>query len=71
MFCDLDKRKYLQILEELNELHANFFTQKELSKHLKVSVRKISSFQNGECIDFPLLTQYAGIIGKKIVFDLV
>ena len=71
MISDLDKCKYLQILDDLNKLHANTFTQSELSKHLKTSVRKISDFKNGKVIDFWLLTQYAGIIGKEIKFYLV
>lgn len=70
MFSDKDKCKYLQIIGELNYLHANIFTQKELSKHFEVSVRKLSDFQNGKVIDFPLLTQYAAIIGKRIKFEL-
>lgn len=70
MFSDNDKCKYLQILDELNKNHAKIFTQKELSKHLEVSVRKLSDFKAGKIIDFPLLTQYAGIIGRKINFEL-
>jgi len=70
LISNQDKCKYLHILEELNRLHANIFTQAELSKYFGVSVRKISDFQNGKTIDFWLLTQYAGIIGMKINFNL-
>lgn len=70
MFSDNDNRKYLQILRELNENHAKIFSIKELSKHLKVSERKLHSFKKGEVIDFKLLTQYAAIIGRKINFYL-
>jgi len=70
MFSDKDKCNYLQILTDLNKLHANIFTQKELSSLLGVSVRKISDFKNGNLFDFELLTQYAGIIGKHIRFYL-
>lgn len=70
MFSDDDKRKYLQILENLNILHAKLFTIKELSIYLEVSERKLIDFRKGKVIDFELLTQYAGIIGKKINFYL-
>lgn len=70
MISDNDKCKYLQILKYLKACHANIFTQKELSKHLGISVRKLSDFQNGKVIDFWLLTQYAGIVGKEIQFNL-
>lgn len=70
MFSDNDKCKYLQILKELNENHAKNFTIAELSKHLKVSERKLYSFKKGEVIDFELLTQYSKIIGRKINFYL-
>lgn len=70
MFSDNDKCKYLQILKALNENHAKIFTQTELSKHLNVSVRKLSDFKAGKIIDFELLTQFAAIIGRKINFSL-
>lgn len=70
LISNSDKAKYMQILTDLNQCHAKLFTQKELSEHLNVSVRKISDFQNGNLIDFWLLVQYAGIIGKTIKFDL-
>ena len=53
---DKDKCKYMQILAELNRLHAKIFTLDELSKHFGVSVRKLSDFKNGKVIDFWLLT---------------
>ena len=71
MISDKDKCNYLQILENLNRLHANIFTQNELSSHLKVSVRKISDFKAGKVIDFWLLCQYAAIIGKQIKTELI
>jgi len=71
MFCESDKQKYMQILAELNGNHAKIFTQLELSKHLKVSVRKLSDFKSGKIIDFELLTQYAGIIGRNVIFTLI
>ena len=70
MFSENNKSKYLQILEELNTNHAKIFTQKELSEHLEISVRTVSSFQNGDSINFELLTQYAAIIGRKVNFYL-
>lgn len=70
MISNQDKCNYLHILKKLNNLHAKIFTQKELANHLKVSVRKLSDFQNGKVFDFWLLTQYAGIIGKRIKFNL-
>lgn len=70
MFTDDDKCKYLQILKELNENHVKIFTQKELSEHLMVSVRKLSDFKAGKIIDFELLTQYALIVGRNIDFRL-
>lgn len=71
MISDFDKSNYLHILHELNKYHANTFTLKELSIHFDVSVRKLSDFKNGKVIDFWLLTQYAGIIGKTINFSLL
>lgn len=71
VLSDNDKTKYLQILADLNKQHANIFTLRELSTHLKVSERKLSDFRQGKVIDFPLLTQYAGIIGRKIYFELI
>lgn len=68
---DDDKANYMQILAELNRNNANFCTQKELSEYLRVSVRKISDFQNGLIIDFWLLQQYAGIIGRRVEFRLL
>ena len=68
---DDDKCKYLQVLAELNRLHAKIFTLEELSNHFDVSVRKLSDFKNGKVIDFWLLAQYAAIIGKQIKFDLI
>ena len=70
MFSDSDKRKYLLILSELNERHANIFTLKKLGKYLNVSERKLIDFRAGRVIDFELLTQYAGIIGSEIEFNL-
>lgn len=70
MFSDNNKHKYLQILAELNTYHAKLFTVKELSNHLDVSERKLIDFKKGKVIDFELLTQYAGIIGKRINFYL-
>lgn len=70
MFSDDNKCKYLQILKALNYLHAKLFTLKELSEHLEVSERKLIDFRKGKVIDFELLTQYAGIIGTKIEFNL-
>lgn len=66
-----DKANYMQILAELNRNNAGICTQKELSYYLRVSVRKISDFQNGLIIDFWLLQQYAGIIGRKVEFRLL
>jgi len=71
MFCDSDKCKYLQLLEELNSLHEKIFTVKELSNYLEVSEKKLIDFRKGRVIDFELLTQYAGIIGTKIEFKLI
>ena len=70
MFSDKNKEKYMQILAELNYLHAKIFTIKELSGYLEVSERKLIDFRKGKVVDFELLTQYAGIIGKKINFYL-
>jgi hypothetical protein len=70
MFSDDNRRKYLQILENLNNFHANLFTLKELSEYLEVSERKLIDFRKSKVIDFELLTQYAGIIGKRINFYL-
>jgi len=69
LISDEDYANYCRLVDELNQLHANNFTQSELSKHFGVSVRKISDFQNKKLIDFWLLTQYAAIIGKQIEFD--
>lgn len=71
LISDQDRTVYLQILADLNEGHANIFTLEELSNHLPVSVRKLSDFKKGNVIDFWLLTQYAGIIGRDISFKLV
>ena len=71
LLSDEDKCKYLQILETLNKNHANIFTLKELSQHLGVSERKLIDFRKGRVIDFELLTQYAGIIGRNIYFQLI
>ena len=70
MFSDDNRRKYLQILENLNNFHANLFTLRELSEYLEVSERKLIDFRKSKVIDFELLTQYAGIIGKRINFYL-
>lgn len=70
MFSDDNKRKYLQILENLNNLHEKLFTLKELSEYLEVSERKLIDFRKGKVVDFELLTQYADIISKKINFYL-
>lgn len=71
ILSDNDKAKYLQILADLNKGHENIFTLRELSAHLKVSERKLSDFRQGKVIDFPLLAQYAGMIGRKIEFNLI
>jgi len=70
MVSDKDKRKYLRILIELKEEHANIYTQKEIALYLGVSLRKVSSFLNGKIYDFWMLTQYAGLICEKINFEL-
>ena len=57
-------------MQSLNYLHAKLFTLKELSDYLEVSERKLIDFRKGKVIDFELLTQYAGIIGTKIEFNL-
>lgn len=58
------------VRENLNNLHEKLFTLKELSEYLEVSERKLIDFRKGKVIDFELLTQYAGIIGTKIEFNL-
>jgi len=70
MFSDDNRRKYLQILENLNNGLVNLFTLRELSEYLEVSERKLIDFRKSKVIDFELLTQYAGIIGKRINFYL-
>ena len=70
MVSNLDKRKYLRILIELKEKHAKIFTQDEIANHLSVSKRKVSSFINGKIYDFWMLTQYAGLIGININFEM-
>ena len=68
MISEEDKRKYLQILNELNRKHANIFTQKQLAEHLNVSTRTIHSFKAGKIFNFWLLVNYAAIIGIKVHF---
>lgn len=70
LISNKDLEKYMQILAGLKVCHAKIFTLEELSKHLGVSVRKLSDFRAGKIIDFWLLTQYAGIIGKQIIFNI-
>ena len=70
MFSDDNRRKYLQILENLNNFHANLFTLRELSEYLEVSERKLIDFRKSKVIDFELLTQYTDIIGKRTNFYL-
>lgn len=74
MISDKGKCKYLQILDQLNKGNDNgnakIYTQSELSEYLKVSKRKLSSFQNNEIYDFWLLVQYAALLGRNIIFTL-
>jgi len=65
-----DKANYLQILAELRQNHTGLFPLRELSEHLGVSERKLSDFRAGKIIDFWLLAQYAGIIGRDLKFYL-
>ena len=70
MISNQDREKYLQILAVLNENHAKLFTLRELSLRLRVSERKLIDFKRGKIVDFWLLTQYAGIIGRGVKFYL-
>lgn len=70
LISEQDSENYFTILTELNNLHKNIYTVNELCKHFGVSNKKLIDFRNGKVIDFWLLTQYAGIIGKNIVFYL-
>ena len=71
LITDSDSEKYFTILKELNKLHENIFTIKELCHHFEISNRKLIDFKKGEVIDFWLLTQYARIIGKIIDFYII
>lgn len=71
LISEQDERKYRQILAELRNNHAGLFTQKELAEYIGVSERTIRTFIKGEMINYWLLTQYAGIIGRTIKFELI
>lgn len=70
MILETEKCKYLQILETLNNRNAKNCTQKELSKYLDISLRKMTSFLNGDTIDFWLLCRYADLLGMEIKFKI-
>ncbi len=63
-----DKRKFLRILIELKEKHANTFTQQEIADYLHISLRKVNSFLNGKNYDFWLLIHYGALIGVRVDF---
>lgn len=71
MILEDEKRKYLQILNRLNEVNAKSCTQKELASYLGVSTRTIHSFVNGESFNFWLLCRYADFLGEGIEFNLI
>ena len=70
MISNLDKRKYLRILIEIKQKSAGIFTQKEIATYLNISERKVNSFLRGKSYDFWMLTQYAGLIQKNIIFKI-
>jgi predicted XRE-type DNA-binding protein len=70
MISNEDKKEYMYILTQLNEENVNFYTQQQIADNLGISLRKVNSFINGKIIDFWLLTQYAAMLGRKIVFFL-
>jgi len=70
MISNRDKRKYLRLLTTLKGKHAKIFTQKEIAGYLSISERKVNSFLRGKIYDFWMLTQYAGLIGIDITFNI-
>ena len=67
----VDKREFLHIKDQLVKLRANFCKQEEMASYLEISVRKLSDFESGKNFDFWLMTQYANILQKEIIFDLL
>ena len=70
MVSNLNKRIFLRILINLKQENVNLYTQKQISKLLKVSPKKVNSFMNGKIYDFWMLTQFAGLLGMNITFNL-
>jgi DNA-binding XRE family transcriptional regulator len=71
LFSNSDVCNYLRILNILKEKRVKIYTQKEIAELLEVSRKKMYDFEKGKVIDFELLTQYAAINGKEIVFNLI
>ena len=70
MILESEKSEFLRILNELKVKRANFCTQKEMAVYLNTSRRKFTDFENGKNFDFWLLSRYADILGKQLIFDL-
>jgi len=68
MILDSEKCKFLHILKQSKERRVEVFTQVEISKHLRVSLRKIIDFENGKIFDFWLLCRYCSINGYGLKF---
>ena len=71
VFSEIDRCKYLHILNTVKAIRVTLFNQKEIAELLEVSRKKLIDFEKGKVIDFELLTQYAAINGKEIVFNLI
>lgn len=67
---DETKGKYLQILKLVVQKRAECFTQKEMGKYTKTSVRKVSDFEKGKVIDFALLDQYCGLADMRLSLEI-
>ena len=52
MILENEKSKFLHILSECKVRRKQIFTQKEISKYLNVSLKKVVDFENGKIFDF-------------------
>ena len=70
IFTKSDQEKWNNVLQSINSRIMQNFTQKQTSKYLKVSLRKLIDFEHGKIIDFKLLCNYAALVGYNINFNL-
>jgi hypothetical protein len=71
MYSEESIKKYLQLVEKIEDKRKNLYSVVELCEILEVSRPTLTAFLKGDIVRFDLLEQVGALVGYDFWFDLV